>query len=146
MTLHFLQKIYTAGARQFPLIVPTSATHPSAPICWETWSLLTDCQVPLTTAFGANDDVTGSMQGLLSGRVAGAKNQPHTIIEDAGHFIQEQQPGRCVEVILSLLDRTELMLLPDPDGPSSQGEVLSVCCNCPRPRPASDWLAIIFVN
>ena len=102
----FPAEVYAAGARQFPLIVPTSATHPSAPICWETWSLLAECQVPLTTAFGANDDVTGSMQGLLSGRVAGAKNQPHTIIENAGHFIQEQQPGSCVEVILSLLDRT----------------------------------------
>tara|TARA_B110000444_G_scaffold113132_1_gene106726 strand:- start:2063 stop:2992 length:930 start_codon:yes stop_codon:yes gene_type:complete len=102
----FPAEIYAAGARQFPLIVPTSATHPSAPICWETWSLLAECQVPLTTAFGANDDVTGSMQGLLSGRVAGAKNQPHTIIENAGHFIQEQQPDNCVEAILSLLDRT----------------------------------------
>ncbi|MED5551482.1 MAG: haloalkane dehalogenase [Actinomycetota bacterium] len=103
----FPDEDYVAGARQFPLLVPTSSTHPSAPICWETWSLLATCEVPLTTAFASDDEVTGPLQGLMSASVPGAANQPHVIIENAGHFIQEHQPDQCVDAILGLLKRTE---------------------------------------
>jgi haloalkane dehalogenase len=103
----FPEEIYAAGARQFPLLVPTSSVHPSAPICWETWSLLAQCEVPLTTAFGADDKVTGPLQGLMSSSVPGAANQPHVIIENAGHFIQEHEPDQCVDAILGLLERTQ---------------------------------------
>lgn len=103
----FPEEVYAAGARQFPLLVPTSSVHPSAPICWETWSLLAQCEVPLTTAFGADDKVTGPLQGLMSSSVPGAANQPHVIIENAGHFIQEHEPDQCVDAILGLLERTQ---------------------------------------
>ena len=102
----FVDDTYVAGARQFPVLVPTSGVHPSAHLCREIWSLLADCHVPLTTAFGDNDPVTGPLQGLMSTSVPGAADQPHIIIEGAGHFIQEHQPDRCVETILGLLDRT----------------------------------------
>ena len=102
----FVDDTYVAGARQFPVLVPTSGVHPSAHLCREIWSLLADCHVPLTTAFGDNDPVTGPLQGLMSTSVPGAADQPHIIIEEAGHFIQEHQPDRCVETILGLLDRT----------------------------------------
>tara|TARA_B100000676_G_scaffold300987_1_gene347474 strand:+ start:173 stop:850 length:678 start_codon:yes stop_codon:yes gene_type:complete len=102
----FVDETYAAGARQFPVLVPTSSVHPSAHLCRNVWSLLTDCQVPMTTAFGDNDPVTGPLQGLLSSSVPGAADQPHVIIEDAGHFIQEHQPDRCVDAITGMLDRT----------------------------------------
>ena len=102
----FVDDTYVAGARQFPVLVPTSGVHPSAHLCRAIWSLLADCHVPLTTAFGDNDPVTGPLQGLMSTSVPGAADQPHIIIEEAGHFIQEHQPDRCVETILGLLDRT----------------------------------------
>ena len=102
----FVDDTYAAGARQFPVLVPTSSVHPSANLCRDIWTLLADCHVPLTTAFGDNDPVTGPLQGLMSNSVPGAANQPHTIVEGAGHFIQEHQPERCVDTILGLLDRT----------------------------------------
>ncbi|MDP7068319.1 MAG: haloalkane dehalogenase [Acidimicrobiales bacterium] len=102
----FVDETYVAGPRQFPLLVPTSGVHPGAHLCREIWSLLADCHVPLTTAFGDRDPVTGPLQGLLSAGVPGAADQPHVIVENAGHFIQEHQPHRCVDTILALLDRT----------------------------------------
>jgi len=60
----------------------------------------------MATAFGDNDPVTGPLQGLLSSSVPGAADQPHLIIENAGHFIQEHQPGKCVETLMGMLDRT----------------------------------------
>ena len=34
--------------------------------------------------------------------VPGTKNMPHTTIEQAGHFLQEDNPEDCVNAILSL--------------------------------------------
>ena len=102
----FVDEAFAAGARQFPLLVPTSAVHPSAPLCRDIWSHLSKCEVPVATSFGDNDPVTGPLQGLLSAAIPGAANQPHTIINEAGHFIQEHQPEKCVDAILALLDRS----------------------------------------
>ncbi len=62
--------------------------------------------MPLATAFGVDDNVTGGMQPLLEGGVPGASGQTHRSIEGAGHFIQEHQPAACVEAILDLLTAT----------------------------------------
>jgi ketosteroid isomerase-like protein len=42
----------------------------------------------------------------LAAAVPGAADQPHRIIEGAGHVIQEYAPDACVDVILELLERT----------------------------------------
>ena len=102
----FVDEAFAAGAGQCPLLVPTSAVLPSAPLCRDIWSHLSKCEVPIATSFGDNDPVTGPLQGLLSAAIPGAANQPHTIINEAGHFIQEHQPEKCVDAILALLDRT----------------------------------------
>jgi haloalkane dehalogenase len=102
----FPDEAHCAGARQFPLLVPLSATHPSAPLCREAWALLADLTTPLVLAFGSDDDITGPLQPLLAGSVPGADGQPHRTIDGAGHFIQEDAPTECVEVILETLERT----------------------------------------
>jgi haloalkane dehalogenase len=102
----FPDERHCAGARQFPLIVPLTATHPSAPICRATWPQLSTLQVPMALAFGAQDDVTAGMQGLLAGGVPGTAGQPNLTVEGAGHFIKEHAPGACVEVVLEMLERT----------------------------------------
>jgi haloalkane dehalogenase len=35
----------------------------------------------------------------LIARIPGASGQPHTVIPDAGHFLQEDQPARFAAVI-----------------------------------------------
>jgi haloalkane dehalogenase len=102
----FPDESYCAGARQFPLLVPLSDIHPSAPLCRDTWATLAAVDIPVVTAFGALDDITGGMQPFLSGAIAGAAGQPHTIIDGAGHFIQEHKPAECVAVIIDTIKRT----------------------------------------
>lgn len=97
---------YQAGPRQFPLLVPTSALHPSAPLVRGVWEQLSALQVPLLCAFGADDDVTGALKPLLETGVPGAEGRPHRIIDGAGHFIQEHAPEACVEAIVDLLHLT----------------------------------------
>lgn len=102
----FPDESYCAGARQFPLLVPLSSTHPSAPLCRDAWELLSGLATPMVLAFGAHDDITGAMQPLLARGVPGTGDQPHRTVEGAGHFIQEDAPAACVEVVLEILERT----------------------------------------
>jgi haloalkane dehalogenase len=102
----FPDESYCAGARQFPLLVPMSAMHPSAPLCRVAWSRLGVMEVPLVCAFSAEDDVTGPARALLEGGIAGAAHQPHRTLSGAGHFLQEVVHEECTEVILDIVDRT----------------------------------------
>lgn len=103
----FPDERYCAGARQFPLLIPMRADHPSAGFCREIWAgPLPAFDKPLVTAFGSRDTATlDAAEGLAAG-IAGAANQPHRVIEGAGHYIQEHAPEACVDVILEQLDRT----------------------------------------
>ena len=38
--------------------------------------------------------------------VPGADGQPHTTVENAGHFIQEDQPDQVVRVLIDLIARS----------------------------------------
>jgi haloalkane dehalogenase len=102
----FPDETHCAGARQFPLLVPLSALHPSAPLCRAAWQQLRTLSVPLVTAFGAADDVTSAARPLLETAIAGAAGQPHRTIAGAGHFIQEIAFAECVEVVLEAIGRT----------------------------------------
>lgn len=102
----FPDESFCAGARQFPLLVPLSSVHPSAPICQQTWTQLPNLPVPMALLFGSDDDVTGILQPLLAGAVASVAGNPNRTVEGAGHFIQEHAPEECVDVILEMLDRT----------------------------------------
>jgi len=102
----FPDESYCAGARQFPLLIPTTADHPSAALCREAWAgPLPSIDKPLVTAFGSRDTATLEAGQLLQAAIAGAVGQPHRIVEGAGHFIQEHAPSTCVEVILEHIGR-----------------------------------------
>lgn len=101
----FPDESHCAGARQFPLLVPLNAHHPGAPLCREAWPLLSRLQVPLLTAFGEEDHVTGPMQGLLQ-TIPGAEGLDHRTYPDTGHFLQEIVPDECVAAILEMVERT----------------------------------------
>lgn len=102
----FVDERHCAGARQFPLLVPLSEYHPGAPLCRDVWVKLAEVRVPLLTAFGAEDDVTGPMQGLLTGGVPGAEGLEHRTFDGAGHFLQEIVPNECNAAILEMVERT----------------------------------------
>jgi haloalkane dehalogenase len=101
----FPDENYCAAARQFPLLLPLSSTHPSAPLCRDVWAGLAVLGTPMVLAFGSRDDVTGGLEPLLASSVPGAAEQPHRSIDGAGHFVQEHAPHECVAVILETLER-----------------------------------------
>lgn len=87
------------GARQFPLLVPTSPDDPASAANRKAWEVLSSWDKPFLTAFGDRDPITAGADVRLRERIPGAAGQPHTTIEGAGHFLQEDQGEQLAEVI-----------------------------------------------
>lgn len=89
---------YQAGARQFPLLVPTTPDHPSVAENRAAWAVLEAFDKPVVTAFGDADKVLGHLDTEIHRRIPGTRGQPHRRIA-AGHFCQEDVPGELVGLI-----------------------------------------------
>ncbi len=94
---------YKAGARQFPLLVPTSPDDPAAPANRRAWEMLQQWTKPLLTAFSDSDPVTRGGERLLQAQIPGAKGQLHTIIQGAGHFLQEDKGEDLARVVVNFI-------------------------------------------
>ncbi|HCW01338.1 MAG TPA: haloalkane dehalogenase, partial [Acidimicrobiaceae bacterium] len=82
---------YKAGARIFPSLVPTNSDDPEASANKAAWKVLEQFERPFLVAFSDLDPVTKGGETPFLARVPGAQGQPHTTIEGAGHFLQEDQ-------------------------------------------------------
>ena len=54
---------------------------------------------PLITAFGDKDTLMAGQDKVWQTSVPGAKDQPHTLVEDGAHFIQEDKPEELVTIL-----------------------------------------------
>ena len=104
----FPDDTYLAGARQFPLLVPTTPDNPSAEPNRRAWDVLRRWQKPFLTAFSDKDLITRGADRLLQQEIPGAQGQPHTTITNAGHFLQEDQGEDLAAVVLDFIARTSM--------------------------------------
>ena len=88
-----------AGIRAFPDLVPNTPDDPAAAGNREAWRRLATIEVPLLTAFSDGDPITRGGDAQMRAEIPGAAGQPHTIIEGAGHFVQEDQPEKLAQVV-----------------------------------------------
>ena len=99
----FPDERFKAGARQFPILVPISPDDPAAPANREAWEVLRRWEKPFLTAFSDGDPVTKGGDVLLQSAIPGARNQPHTTITGAGHFLQEDKGEELARVIVDFI-------------------------------------------
>jgi len=97
---------YKAGARQFPLLVPTSPDDPAAVPNRKAWEVLARWDRPFLTAFSDSDPVTGGADRLLQQAIPGTKGRPHTTIVGGGHFLQEDKGEELARVVVDFIART----------------------------------------
>lgn len=90
---------YKVMARIFPTFVPITPGHPSVAENIAAWKVLEAFDKPFLTAFSDGDPVTRGGERAFQERVAGAKGQPHVIIEGGGHFLQEDKPAELADLI-----------------------------------------------
>jgi haloalkane dehalogenase len=99
----FPDETYKEGARQFPLLVPISPEDPAAPANRAAWQVLTQFRKPFLTAFSDQDPITRASGPLFQQNIPGCAGQPHTTIQNAGHFLQEDQGEKLAEVVVSFI-------------------------------------------
>ena len=96
---------YKEGARQFPLLVPTSPDDPAAAPNRKAWESLQAFTKPVLTAFGDQDPITRGGERVIQKLIPGTKDQPHTTIEGGGHFIQEDRGEELAAVIVDFIKK-----------------------------------------
>lgn len=97
----FPTQAYVAGARKFPLLVPSRPDDPESPANRAAWEVLEAWDRPFLTAFSDADPITRGGDRPFQERVPGAAGQPHTTIEGGGHFLQED----CGPALADVVDR-----------------------------------------
>jgi haloalkane dehalogenase len=99
----FPDDTYKAGARQFPVLVPTSPGDPASAANRAAWDVLRSWTKPFLTAFSDHDPITAGADRVLRADVPGCAGQPHTTIEGGGHFLQEDRGEQLAEVVCSFV-------------------------------------------
>lgn len=95
---------FKAGARQFPTLVPVTPEHASVSENIAAWKILESFEKPVLTCFSDKDPVTDGGEKAFISRIPGAKGQPHVIIKDAGHFLQEDKADELVALIQRFIE------------------------------------------
>ena len=102
----FPDESFKEGARQFPLLVPTSADDPAAEPNRRAWEALAQFEKPFLTAFSDSDPITGGADRVLQTTIPGAKGQPHTTLVGGGHFLQEDVGEELAKVVVDFIEAT----------------------------------------
>ncbi len=95
---------YKEGAHRFPALVPITPDAPGAAENREAWKTLVRWSKPCLMLFGDKDPVLG----LAAGRIFERKMPnagPMEIVQDAGHFLQEDKGEEIAERIVAFLDQ-----------------------------------------
>lgn len=98
---------YKAGARQFPMLVPTEPDNPASEANRRAWQVLYQWEKPFLTAFSDSDPVTRGADAVLQKLIPGAKGQPHVTIAGGGHFLQEDKGEELARVVVDFIARTQ---------------------------------------
>jgi len=102
----FPDETYKEGARQFPLLVPTSPSDPAAEPNRRAWEALSEFDKPFLTAFSDSDPITGGADRVLQESIPGAKGRPHTTLTGGGHFLQEDVGEELARVVVDFVGAT----------------------------------------
>jgi len=101
----FPDQSYMAGARRFPSLVPLFHDEPEVEENKAAWAILRQFDKPFMTAFADSDPVTAGADAKFQQEVPGTRGIAHRIIQNAGHFVQQEQPQQCVQAILDVTGR-----------------------------------------
>ena len=99
----FPDESYKEGARQFPLLVPTTPDDPASEKDCAAWVVLSKWKKPFITLFSDSDPVTGGGDRILQKLIPGTNGQQHTTIINGGHFLQEDQGKTLAELLLKFI-------------------------------------------
>lgn len=95
---------YKEAARIFPALVPVTPDDPAAEANRKAWQVLREWNGKVLTLFSDQDPVTAGGYKPFQKLLPGAQDQPHEIIEGAGHFLQEDKGEVVAEKMIAWLE------------------------------------------
>ena len=95
---------FKAGPRAMPSLVPTTPDDPASAANRGAWTRLAAWDKPFLVAFSDRDPITGAMAPILERTVPGAVR---TVIDGAGHFLQEDAGERLGTAIVDFIRATD---------------------------------------
>ncbi len=102
----FPDERYKQGMRQFPALIPVTRNDPGVALNRRTFEALARFERPFLTIYGDSDPTTRGWETIFQERVPGAKGQPHTILERAGHFFQEDCGEEAARLVVDWMRST----------------------------------------
>lgn len=90
---------YKAGARAFPALVPARPDDPASNANRDAWKVFGRWEKPFLTCFSNRDPITRGGDKPWQAHVPGAREQAHTVIRNAGHFLQEEKGPELAAVL-----------------------------------------------
>ncbi len=94
---------YLAGARAFPMLVPTEPDDPAIPANLKAWDVLRAWTKPFLTAFSDQDPIMAGGERIFQKLVPGAAGQAHHTITGAAHFLQEDRGEELARLITGFI-------------------------------------------
>jgi haloalkane dehalogenase len=95
---------FKAGARQFPMLVPTSPDDPASAANRAAWAVLRTWDKPFLTAFSDHDPITAGAERVLQADIPGCRGQARTTIVGGGHFLQEDRGVELAQVVATFVN------------------------------------------
>jgi len=102
----FPDSSYLHGPRQYTQMLPTRVDNPQLPDNFVAWKTLRRFTGPTLKIFGAKDMVTAGSGGSVFDAIPGAAGQPHVVLAEGGHFLQEDDPKGYVAALIPWLKET----------------------------------------
>ncbi len=95
-----------AGAVAWPLLVPMSPDDPGADLMRDTRRRLSEWQKPAFVLFAPDDPILGAAHSFFRELIPTASAQPEVFVDDASHFLQEEQGPQIAAHIRDFIART----------------------------------------
>lgn len=94
---------FKGGALAVPRIIKSIGEVPVPTEVDAAWDVLREWQKPVLTAHSDSDPFLGAFDAVFQAEIPGAAGQPHTVIVNAGHFVQEDNSADLAQAIIDFI-------------------------------------------